>query len=285
MSGTTDSTRAPASTSIRTRSGVAVAPLGETALPGATDSAQPSARTSATPPARSMAANGAASPSSTTRTRVPNSRARRACGVSIGQHARAQDADARCQTLHLVEVVRAHHHGPVLGLQLAHQIADAAGAFGVQSRRRLVQQHDDRIVQERPRQRNPLAETLGQLSRVVAGAVAQAEPFQRGVHGAAGLGEPVQPGVGHQVLPHAQPVPQARRFGEQPHQAAEALRVAGRDRLALQFDAPGGGRDESGQHAERGGLAGAVRPDQSEGLATAEIRSRRDRPPCADRTS
>jgi hypothetical protein len=81
----------------------------------------------------------------------------------------------------------------------------------------------------------------------------------------------VQLGVDQQVLAHRQPVPQPWRFGQEADPAAQPCGGRPRHRLALHPDLAGRRLDEAGEHAQRGGLAGAVRAEQREDLARRQL--------------
>ena len=116
------------------------------------------------------------------------------------------------------------------------ELAHLARALRIESGGRLVEQDDVRLVQQRARQRDALLQALREMGGGVAGAVAHVERVERCVHRPLRIGQPVQPRVDEQVLPHVQAFPEAWRFGEEPDAAAQPRCVARRQRLAADAD-------------------------------------------------
>ena len=108
------------------------------------------------------------------------------------QHAAVEHRHAVGQAAGLAEEVGAEHDGAaVLGGQRADQVDDVAGGGRVEARRRLVEEQHVGVVEERPRQREPLAlPGRGALHGEV-GAVGHAEPLEQLV-GALLHGAPVE---------------------------------------------------------------------------------------------
>jgi len=79
---------------------------------------------------------------------------------------------------------------------------DLARRDRVQPRRRLVQEQHRRIVEERSRERDPLAQPLRQRAALIAGAVGEVDRPQRPVDAAAHVFEFVEPGETLKVLHH-----------------------------------------------------------------------------------
>ena len=111
--------------------------------------------------------------------------------------------------------VRADQHGAPSAAN-ARTSARTPRAVGVKARRRLVEEHDGRIVQQRPRQRDALAQSLGELGGRVLRAIQHSEARERRVHDRIGRVQAVQPRVHREVLAHAEAVPQAGRLVRMP---------------------------------------------------------------------
>jgi len=130
---------------------------------------------------------------------------------------------------------------------------------------RLVEKQDVGRVQQRCGQRQPLLEPEGQVVRHGIGQAAEFEPLQRAIDGArpGGAVQAIDAGEEAQVLPH-------RQFGIE----REALRHVADPRArsggcvqhvhAGDPGAAAGRGQQTAQHAEDGGLAGTVRPQQPE---------------------
>ena len=83
----------------------------------------------------------------------------------VGQH-----GHARGQGEQRVQVVRDHDHGEAeLRVQLAQQRAEVVGAVGVEPRRRLVEQQQRRVHDERTCQRHALDHAARQVGRHACG--------------------------------------------------------------------------------------------------------------------
>ena len=88
------------------------------------------------------------------------------CGRRVERdQACAQHRDARGDPLDFVEVVRREHDGRRSPRAAQNELAHFAGALGIESRRRLVEQDDVGLVQQRARQRDALLQPFRQLSR------------------------------------------------------------------------------------------------------------------------
>ena len=83
----------------------------------------------------------------------------------------------------------------------------------------------------------------------------------RACGGRARVGQPVQLGVGQHELPAGEEVVQRLALGDQADRPVDLLVAP--DRLAVEGDGAGGGRQEAGHHVDQRGLAGAVGAEQA----------------------
>ena len=141
-------------------------------------------------------------------------------------------------------------------------------AAGIETRRRLVEQEDDRISDQGPSQRQALALALGEHAGAVVGSIGEAELLEQRLDPHRRVRHAVEPRVGEQVDAHGEPLPQPRRLGQHADAGAQRLQ-----RLAVEAHAgddagAGRGGDEAGQDPEGGGLAGAVGAEQRHDLTS-----------------
>ena len=148
-----------------------------------------------------------------------------------GHQARAKDRHTIGHTLDFVEVVRRDEHRAPLVAQTQHELADLTRALGIEAGCRLVEQDDVRVVQQRTRERHALLQPLRQLGGGVARAVADVKRVQRFVDRPLRGRQPMEPRVHEQILPYAQALPEAGRFGEESDPTAEPGRVLRRQRV------------------------------------------------------
>ena len=151
----------------------------------------------------------------------------------------------------------------------------------VEGAERLVEQQHLGPVDDRPRQRHPLALAAGELARLALGVAGQAHHLQRLVAALGPLGL-VHPG-------HLQPVGDVVADGHVREQGVVLEdgvdgAVVGRhaaDVLAGQLDRAAAGILEAGDHPQRRRLAGAGGPEHREELAALRSRGRfpQPRPP------
>ncbi len=172
--------------------------------------------------------------------------------------------------LSLVHEVGGNEDGhPVAARQLDHQLPEAVASHRVDPRSGLVEDQDFRLVDHRHRQRQTLANAQRQVVGQLVGHLLQVEAPE---HFADPCRDAIrrqveQPGVQHQVLPHAQLGIQGKGLG---HVAdpATGRHVAGVHRLAEQRARAFAGRQQAGEHLHGGGLAAAVGAEEAEDLPT-----------------
>ncbi len=149
--------------------------------------------------------------------------------------------------------------------------------LGIEVRQRLVQQHHGRAADQRAGDRHALLLATRELRGAAVVVVAQAHHVQRLAHLFADLFTRQLLDVqreGH-VLAHAHVGPD--RIGLEHHRDVApmggnvGLLQMVEDHLARDADAPGGGRLQAGDAAQRGGLAAAARTQQREELAGLDV--------------
>ena len=192
---------------------------------------------------------------------------------SVERHeARTQYGDAIRHALYFVQIVRRNQNRPPFAAQTQDQVANIAGALRVEPGRRLVEQHDLRLVQQRARQRDPLLQSLRELRGAIVLPIGDIEEIERFIDGARRVRDAMQPRIDEKVRSDRQTVPQARRFREETNVTAKACSCVPRHRFAVDADAAAGRVDQPGEHAQRGGLAGAVGTEQREDFARRQLK-------------
>jgi hypothetical protein len=177
------------------------------------------------------------------------------------------DHDAVAGLADLREDVRAQDDRVVAG-ERGDELSRLDDLLRVEARRRLVEDEHLGIVQQRLRQTDPLPVALRELAAVASGHVGDPRALhdRPDARDAITARDALDARAERQVVGDGHLRVQRRRL-RQVSGAALGLDgllehvVAGHDALAL------GGRHVAGQHAHRGGLAGAVRPQKPEDLA------------------
>ncbi len=173
-----------------------------------------------------------------------------------------EHGDAIRQTLGLVEIVRRHEDRAAGCPPLLEQPANHSRHLWIESRRRLVEEQDRRIVQERAGQRDPLPQAFRQFGGARRCAIGQLEHLERAIDRLLGVRKTVETGVDAQVLANSEPIPETRGLGEKPDAAAQRRPRRLREPHAVNRHRPAGRRDQPCQHPQRRGLAGAVGAQQ-----------------------
>ena len=147
-----------------------------------------------------------------------------------------------------------------------------AAALGVEPGSGLVQEQDPRAVHQCQRQIQPAAHAAGVAAHLAVGGVSQAHALDQVVAAAAalGLGQAVQRGLKAHVLARGEVVVQRgllqRRSDVLAHlRAVLAHLVARHPRRAR------GGRQQGGEHVNRGGLPGAIGAEEAVDLARVHV--------------
>src|SRR5258708_7178221 len=192
------------------------------------------------------------------------------------------------EAAHRRQSVRDHDRGAALH-QPFHRLLDQRFGFGIEARRRLVEDQDRRVGQERARQRDALTLAARQLDAAFADqrAVALRQPqdefmrvgkpcrlFDRR-HGGAG------PAIGDVLRQRT--VKQDRLLLHDGDLAAQRLLRRPRDILAVDQDPPPGDVVKPLHPFYECGLAGSAAPDQADAFAGADVHRQPviQRPPAA----
>ena len=216
--------------------------------------------------------NVPACPLTTTRRRWPNSRSRSASGVST--------ASSRCRSTATRVAIRSTSSRLCVDSTTARLFGRAASR-SAHARRVRSPGPGLRSVHPAGRCRG-CAAASGRAPRAVSAlstaraagssaAIGDAERRQRSIDGAHPARQPVQPGVGQQVFPDRQPIPESRRLGQETDTRPQPRRIAAFDTMSVQVHFAGRRLDQSGQHPQRRRLAGAIGAEQREDFAAGNL--------------
>ena len=142
----------------------------------------------------------------------------------------------------------------------------------VETGKRLVEQHQPWIVQQRALEREALPHAARKSVHRVVGAIREPGTLERSVDDAGRI-QTVQLREELQILARREFRIKVQLVREQADSPPQRRAEVARRRVA-EPDVAGGGRGERGQDADQRGLAGAVRPEQAEDVAGA--RGQRD---------
>ena len=169
------------------------------------------------------------------------------------------------------EVGRDEDRHPLTAREVDEQLPELVAGDRVHARGRLVQQEHVGLVQDGDRQGEPLLEPQGELSRRRVQVRAQAEAFREFVDpGACPVSGKVEDlGMEIEVLPDRQLAVEREglRHVADPIAGGQVVGVHG---LAEELRLALGGGEKAGEHLHRGGLAAAIRAEESEDLAAAD---------------
>ena len=127
-----------------------------------------------------------------------------AIATRIGDHLAVQHPNLARQLIGEARIVRDHDDGGAIGVELADELHDRCAGGAVKVPGRFVGEHDRRMPDEGPGDRNPLPLPAGELGGLEARAFGEADPFERLIRAPVPLGggdAGVQQPVGD-VLPH-----------------------------------------------------------------------------------
>ena len=149
---------------------------------------------------------------------------------------------------------------------------NASSDLGIEARRRFVEQQDGRLVQQRARQRDLLPRAFRQLGGPRRAAAAQLEGLERAIDRRArrsrGRTGP------RRSLRFSRTVSRSHSPGasvRNPIRLRSADAGRARELHAVDGDRSAGRRDQPREHAQRGRLAGAVRPEQRDDFRTRHL--------------
>src|SRR6185312_5591883 len=181
------------------------------------------------------------------------------------------DRDA-VAVLGFVHVVRRDEHGRAAVRRLVDHLPELPTGDWVDAARRLVEQHDLRLVQQRNRKGELLLPAERQRANELALGVREAETVEDALGPIANLGglKIVDAAVELDVLAHGEVVVEREALAHVPDVALDRLRfaehvVSGDRRFAARR------REETGEHADGRRLAGAVRAEEAEHLARTHV--------------
>jgi hypothetical protein len=159
----------------------------------------------------------------------------------------------------LGQQVAGHQYGPSLVGQLAEQVAHPADPVGVKAFERLVQDQHGWVAEQGGGQGQPLAHAQGKGADPAAGGLGQADQVQHLSRPVAG--DPGRGGHDAQMLEGAAAGVEAVGLERGPDGAGRVRQVA----VADAADGRGAAvrRRQAEQHPQRGGLAGAVGPEEA----------------------
>ena len=191
----------------------------------------------------------------------------------VRHHAPGRDDDrARAHGVDLLEDMR-RDHDRLLRRHLRDQRAHLVLLVGIEPVGRLVEHQHRRVVQQRLRQADAALEALRQcLHRLQQHAF---EPRQRPPRGRRAV--PAPAGVAAHAWRRSCRKPRdghlrvGRRALGQEAQSPPRRHAVGLHVVAADAGGAGGRDHEAGEHPHRGGLAGAVRPEEAEHLAARHV--------------
>src|SRR5258708_3655405 len=184
----------------------------------------------------------------------------------------AEERDAVAERIGLVEVVRAEEDGAALAADLADELAHGARGVGVEPRGRLVEEHDARLVDRRPRDRHLLLHAARERRDGLRATVPEAHEPQvaLGLRPRRRAVEPEQRREEQEVLLGGLPLVEAGLLGEDADRGPDLL-VLPAEAVTGDLGGPAGRRDERAEQAQGRGLARAVRAEEAEDLALSHL--------------
>ena len=179
------------------------------------------------------------------------------------------DPHAVRQHVGLLEVLRGEEDGhAAVARQALHLLPERAAALHVEASRGLVEEQDSRAVDERQREVEPPLHAARVAPHTTVRRLYEPDPFQQHVRALACLrpGHPVQGGLKLHVLAAGEERIESCLLKRRPDRGAHLAAL-------LDHVVPGhpcaarGGRQQRGEHVDRGGFAGAVRTQEAVDLA------------------
>ena len=202
---------------------------------------------------------------------VLNSCSRELLGPADGSQGRVQDGDPVAELLGFFEPVGGEKDRHSLLPEPVDQVVYLAGSHRVETRRRLVEEHDLRVAQHRSRQSHPLAEPLGETAAEISRTIAEIDRVEGVSDPRPGLMQTVEIGEELQVLGHGQAQIEPRRLGHDRDALADLHSVLRAERDPRDGRRARGRRDQRAESTHRGGLACAVRTQEPEHLTVGDF--------------
>ena len=177
-------------------------------------------------------------------------------------------AEAVAQPLGFVEPVSGDDHRPSLAPQLRDVVEDRLAAEDVEPARRLIQQHDGRIVNQRPREMHPLTLACAQRRTALIEKRPQVHQLRQLHQPRLGMiaRQPIQVGKEQQQLAGREPLVKAGARRNEPDAPLHFLRELGRSH-PFDFSIAARRIEQPQDHADGRRLPRPVWPEQSEDLA------------------
>jgi hypothetical protein len=186
-------------------------------------------------------------------------------GRALGDHAAVvDDRDPVGELVGLVEVLRAQQHGRALADERAHDLPHLVARARVEPRGRLVEDHQARGDDDAGGDVEPPAHAAGVVLDLARRGVGEAERLQQLVGARLRVAARVteQPREQDQVLAAGQVLVDRGELAGQAEEAAHGVGL-GDDVVAEHARAAAVGEQQRGEHADGGGLAGAVGPEHA----------------------
>src|SRR5437867_4024053 len=182
------------------------------------------------------------------------------------------DAEALTHLLRDFERMSAHQNRNAVVAHAPEHVFDQPCATRIEADHRLVHRDGARTVQKRGAHHeallHPMREAFDELV-LPASELEQIQHFVNAIHDAIAV-ETVQPSVEPEELSGGELFVDEWTIGNEAEGALGELGLL-RDVMAVDVDASGGGLQQPGDHAQRGGLAGAVRTEEAMNLAGLHI--------------
>ena len=187
--------------------------------------------------------------------------------TAFGDDAAALDErDPIAGGFHFAEQMGIEKHRDPVGAQFGDDVAHQQPSQWIEAGGRLVQEHELRLVQQRLCQPHALQHALAVAAQRAIGRIDEVHAGQQsidaGVQRAAS--QPIEAAVKPQQLRRRERVVKTEMLGKK---ADARARRAIAERGAEHLSRAGCRLDQRQQHLDRGGLAGAVRPEEPEDLA------------------
>ena len=182
--------------------------------------------------------------------------------VVVLDAAALHDDDAVAQPLHLQHVVRRQQDGRAMGLAIGlEMLPDPVGGIGIERCRRLVQQQQLGLVDQRFRQRHPGLLPGGEFAIGTVEEIAKIEIGGEFLDPLAQIRHRVEPAEYREILPHREPHRHIDIGAFEIHPAQHVGALLGH-RTAQHLDTPRGRQHQPHDHGDGRGLAGAVAAEQ-----------------------
>ena len=182
------------------------------------------------------------------------------------------DDEAVAELLGLLHVVRRQEQCHALALEPVEPVPDDVARLRVQPGRRLVQQKHLRVVDERPGDRQPALHPARERLHAILGAIGELDELEQLVGPLAQhrAGKPEVAPVDDDVLAHGQLHVERVLLGNDSEPSTDRDAVSSRVEPE-DAELPVRDRGDAADHAHRRRLPGAVRTEETEGLASLEV--------------